>query len=65
MTVVNNKVQLSIGDNGLGFDPRTLRRGIGLSNIYDRMKLYNGGVELNTSPGMGCELKITMPFKGK
>lgn len=65
LTVVNNKVQLSIRDNGIGFDPRALRRGIGLSNIYDRVKLYNGSVELNTSTGMGCELKVTMPFKGK
>ena len=65
LTVVNNKVQLSIRDNGVGFDPRALRRGIGLSNIFDRVKLYNGCVELNASPGMGCELKITMPVKGK
>ena len=65
LTVVNNKVQLSIRDNGIGFDTRTLHRGIGLSNIFDRVKLYNGNAELNTSTGMGCELKVTMPVKGK
>ena len=65
LTLANNKVQLYIRDNGAGFDLRTLRRGIGLSNIYDRIKLFNGTSELITSPGMGCELKVTMPFKRK
>ena len=65
LNVVNNKVHLYIRDNGIGFDPRTLRRGIGLSNIFDRVKLYNGNTELNTATGMGCELKITIPVKGK
>lgn len=65
LTIVNNKVQLYIRDNGIGFDPRTLRRGIGLSNIIDRVKLYNGSTELNSAARMGCELKVTMPLKGK
>jgi signal transduction histidine kinase len=65
LLIVNNKVQFYARDNGIGFDPRSLRRGIGLSNIYDRVKLYNGSAELNSSPGMGCEVKVTLPVKGK
>ncbi len=65
LNVADNKAQLNIKDNGIGFDPSTCRRGIGLSNIYDRAKLNNGTVELNASPGMGCELKVIIPLKNK
>lgn len=65
LNVADNKAHLNIKDNGIGFDPSTCRRGIGLSNIYDRATLNNGGVELNASPGMGCELKVIIPFKNK
>lgn len=65
LNVINNKAQLLIKDNGIGFDPNICCRGIGLSNIYDRAKLNNGSVELNASPGMGCGLKVIIPVKNK
>jgi PAS domain S-box-containing protein len=60
--VTNNTVELSIKDNGVGFDATNSKRGIGLSNINDRAELYNGRVELNTSPGNGCEMKVFIPI---
>ncbi|MDP4245567.1 MAG: PAS domain-containing protein [Bacteroidota bacterium] len=56
------KVHLLIEDDGVGFDARQTRRGIGLSNIYERTGLYNGRVELRTEPGKGCTIRITIPF---
>ena len=52
---------LLIKDDGVGFDANKARRGIGLSNIYERTKLYNGVIELNTAPGQGCSLSISIP----
>jgi signal transduction histidine kinase len=54
-------VQLTIRDNGIGFDPRQTQRGIGLSNIYERTRFYNGHVDIETSPGKGCTVALSMP----
>jgi PAS domain S-box-containing protein len=54
-------VELIVQDDGVGFDPLKKTKGIGLSNIYDRTLLYNGKVELQSSPGNGCLLKVCIP----
>ena len=55
-------VQLIIKDNGVGFDSGHTHRGIGLSNIYERTRFYNGVVNIQTEPGNGCILTVTMPL---
>ncbi|MBO9203463.1 MULTISPECIES: sensor histidine kinase [Niastella] len=55
-------IELIIQDDGVGFCPLKKTKGIGLSNIYDRTLLYNGTVDLQSSPGCGCRLKITIPI---
>lgn len=54
-------VELIVQDDGVGFDPLKKTKGIGLSNIYDRTLLYNGKVDLQSSPGNGCRLKVSIP----
>ncbi|MBI5370807.1 MAG: PAS domain S-box protein [Sphingobacteriales bacterium] len=54
---------LTIMDNGKGFDPRTAREGLGLSNIRTRTALFNGKMELKTAPGEGCELTVIIPLQ--
>lgn len=58
----NEEVQLVIKDDGVGFDSAKTNRGIGLSNIYERTRFYNGKVNLKTAPGEGCSLTITLPL---
>ncbi|MEO6639377.1 MAG: PAS domain S-box protein [Ginsengibacter sp.] len=50
---------LSITDNGKGFDVSKKMEGIGLRNIKNRAFIHNGAVELISSPGNGCEMKVT------
>ncbi len=59
----NDQVRLEISDDGLGFDPKTTRRGLGLSNIYERTRLYNGKVLLTTAPGKGCSIIVNIPLE--
>ena len=54
-------VQLIIKDDGVGFDPQQTHRGIGLSNIHERTRFYNGTVEIKTAPGKGCTLEVCIP----
>jgi PAS domain S-box-containing protein len=55
------EVHLEVRDNGVGFDAALANRGIGLSNIHERTKFYNGTVNIKSSPGNGCILEVIIP----
>lgn len=57
----DNHAELSIKDNGIGFDPKQTYRGIGLSNIYERTRFYDGKVDIQTAPGKGCTVTVSIP----
>ena len=54
-------VLLQITDDGKGFDLTNIRRGVGLTSIINRAELFGGAVEILTSPGSGCQVKVTLP----
>jgi signal transduction histidine kinase len=52
-------LQLSIIDDGIGFDIYTVKRGIGLSNIKERTNSLKGNFEVKSKPGEGTEIIVT------
>lgn len=58
----NNKLKMRIADNGVGFDVAAKRNGIGLANIKRRAEFFAGRMEINSSPGNGCELIVMFPL---
>jgi PAS domain S-box-containing protein len=58
----NHMVYLKVSDDGVGFDLSHQRKGIGIYNIISRSDLYNGIVDIQTSPGNGCGIHITFPI---
>ena len=56
-------ILLTIADNGVGFDVSLPRKGIGLHNIASRSDVYNGVLDIQSSPGKGCRIQIRFPFK--
>ena len=60
---VAEQVCLRLTDDGKGFDPRIRRKGVGISNIISRAELYNGKVEIESAPGKGCQLVVTLNSK--
>jgi len=54
----NGATQVSIKDDGIGFDPEQKRNGVGLQNIVSRANLFNGEVIIHSEPGAGCELIV-------
>jgi signal transduction histidine kinase len=56
-------IYLNITDDGKGFDPATEQRGVGIRNMTSRAELYNGSVDIETAPGIGCSLKVVMKIK--
>jgi len=58
----NSKISLSITDDGKGFDASIQSKGIGFINIYNRVDAFGGDMELVSSPGNGCSLRINFPL---
>lgn len=58
----NEEIRLKIMDNGIGFDLNQHRKGIGIYNIFSRSELYDGMVDIFTSPGNGCAIDIRFPI---
>ncbi len=53
---------LKICDDGVGFDPLTVRRGTGLKNIQNRVYLSDAPLAIKSKPGKGCTLEIKFPI---
>ncbi len=58
----NANTQLSIIDNGIGFDTNKTSRGVGMGSIRDRVKFYNGTMEIISAPTKGCQINISIPI---
>jgi len=63
LEVDDDEILLNITDDGKGFDPAGERHGVGIMNMTSRAELYNGTVEIETAPGIGCSLKVVMKIK--
>jgi signal transduction histidine kinase len=63
-----NKIELVIEDNGVGFNleeilsPERSRRGLGLTSMRERTKLSGGTFVIETSPGQGTMLRANWPI---
>jgi two-component system, NarL family, sensor kinase len=58
-----DKIDISVEDNGQGFDPSTLKPGNGLGNIRYRIEYLYGQVTWDSQPGHGTTVMITVPLK--
>ena len=55
-------VELTVTDDGRGFDPRGLDTGrLGLAGISERVRLLGGVVEIETNLGSGTTIRATLP----
>jgi PAS domain S-box-containing protein len=55
------QIQVSLRDNGQGFDPQQYKKGMGLNNIVNRAALFNGRVQIISAPGQGCTVTVSVP----
>ena len=57
-------ISITVEDRGDGFDLRNLERvapGFGLFNISERLLFHGGRMEVQSSPGKGCRITLTVP----
>ncbi|MFU8832957.1 MAG: sensor histidine kinase [Wenzhouxiangella sp.] len=61
---IGNILELRIRDDGVGFDPAQVAadeaRGIGLIGMQDRVRLFGGTLHLNSAPGRGTAITVTL-----
>jgi signal transduction histidine kinase len=53
--------KLFFSDNGIGFKTTKKRNGIGIDNIMDRARKFNGEAFFDSSPGSGSALTVSFP----
>lgn len=54
-------IEIIITDDGKGFDVAEKRKGIGLSNMRNRVEAFNGSMVLESAPGEGTRLIVRVP----
>jgi two-component system NarL family sensor kinase len=63
ITKIKGSLQLSIKDDGMGLDLQLIKhsRGIGWKNIFSRVELINGVIDMISSPGLGTDIQVLVP----
>jgi signal transduction histidine kinase len=58
-------IQLRIVDDGCGFETDETGdnpKGLGLKNIAERVKMLGGKLKMESRPGNGTQVEVTIPF---
>ncbi len=58
-----DKVYLAIADNGQGFSYHQNASGYGLQGMEERVAAMNGDFHLETAPGQGCQITVSLPLQ--
>jgi signal transduction histidine kinase len=59
-----DSVQLSLSDDGCGFDVDSKSYGMGLRSIRERVSSIHGTVQIQSAPGHGTRILVQAPAKG-
>ncbi|MDR3219833.1 MAG: tetratricopeptide repeat protein [Dysgonamonadaceae bacterium] len=57
-----NNISLTVHDDGCGFDPQKVKQGMGLKNLTDRLTVFNGALDIVSTPGNGTEVNVELSF---
>lgn len=66
-TEAAGKFHINFEDNGIGFDPKNsilVDKGIGISNIRNRVEILNGQLEIDAAIGQGASFHIQFHIYG-
>jgi two-component system, NarL family, sensor histidine kinase DegS len=64
-----NELEMTVADDGQGFDPHavsvdTTRKTFGLASMRERVDSLNGELTLDSRPGAGTRVTVSVPLKG-
>jgi PAS domain S-box-containing protein len=55
-------VRAEVADDGRGFDPASVREGLGISGMRERASALGGRLEIESEPGKGTSVKVEVPL---
>ena len=58
------ELAFSVCDDGAGFEPSTVRRGVGMRSMADRVESLGGTIEVRSVPGAGTTIAARLPITG-
>lgn len=64
-TVVQNRIEVVVTDDGTGFSPGGPGVGRGLENMHERASVIDGSLEVETQPGEGTTVRLQVPMAGE
>jgi PAS domain S-box-containing protein len=60
----HREVRAEVTDDGVGFDPASVRKGVGISGMRERASALGGSLEIESAPGKGTSVRVEIPFSG-
>lgn len=63
ITRTDGQLALLVEDDGVGYDPKTVRKGMGTDNIANRIQFLHGELNVQTAPGEGTSTLVTIPLE--
>jgi len=64
LTGTDEGIQLCVKDNGVGFDPVSVRGkgGLGLASMEERVRLIHGEFSIQSKSGRGTTIELWIPL---
>lgn len=59
------ELRLEIRDDGVGFDPKRIRSGLGLLGMRERTDALGGVLDIEAAPGAGVVIRISVPLRAR
>jgi signal transduction histidine kinase len=57
-----HRIEFSVDDSGIGFDPARIQPGVGLVSLADRVGVLGGHLMIDSHPGMGTRIHGEIPI---
>ena len=59
----DDRIELAIEDNGIGFDMESIKKGLGLGSMRERAELSGGSFDIESVRGRGTVIRASWPFE--
>jgi PAS domain S-box-containing protein len=63
VTACLENLEVTITDNGVGYDKRKVTKGLGLKNMKNRAEVYKGDFRIRSTVGSGTTVQVIFPFQ--
>jgi PAS domain S-box-containing protein len=63
LRIEGQEVVAEVADDGRGFDTESVRAGVGLSAMRERVEALGGNIEVKSRPGAGTRVEVKVPLE--